>query len=1011
MATLSYQTRGNSSPQGKPRVYFSSHPDDRQQYFDSISQEILELQNCAIWYDSDPEAPCNWEERSTDLSQMQLFVMPVTTNLLTKPSLAMDQEFPFAMENHIPVLPLMEESSLEELFDRKFGDIQFLAPHVQDSTALPYQEKLKKFLESVLVGDELAEQVRAAFDAYIFLSYRKKDRREAQQLMRLIHENDFCRDIAIWYDEFLTPGENFNQAIEEALKKSNLFTLVVTPHLLENPNYVMSIEYPKAQEAQKEILPVEMETTDQEELSHLYRGLPECTDGKDPSALSSGLMQHLQQLALRENDDPQHNYFIGLAYLAGIDVEVNHSRAIELIRGGAEKGYDPAIEKLVSMYRTGEGVQRDYEIAIEWQKRLVNCREKVWEQSETEEHFESFLDALSTLGDYYKEFWDWKNCRWVWKEKVIPICRRALERYRIPTVQSWLSVGYDQLGYVCQEEGNLSDARDFFERSFELRKQLAEETGTVDSRRSLSISYDRLGNICQAEGNLSDAREYFEKSLAIDKQLAEETGAVDSRQELAVSYTKLGDICQAEGNLSDAREYFERSFAIAKQLAEETGTVDSRRDLSISYNRLGDICQAEGNLSDARKHFEKSLAIAKQLAEETGTVDSRRDLFISYNRLGGICQAEENLSDARMYFEKSLAIAKQLAEETGTVDSRRDLSISYNRLGGICQAEGNLSDARKYSEKSLAIAKQLAEETGTVDSRRDLSISYDRLGDICQAEGKLSDAREYFEKSLAIAKQLAEETSTVDSRRDLAVSYTSLGDICQAEGKLSAAREYFERSLAIAKQLAEEINIVDFRQNFALIYERLGDICQAEGKLSDAREYFEKSLAITKQLAEETNTVRSHRELSVSYTKLGDICRVEGNLSIAREYLKRSLAIFKQLVEETNTVQSRRDLSISYNHLGDICRAEGNLSTAREYFEKSLAIDKQLAEETKSVESFDNLAIAYYNLGQTVKNSLPYLQKALNIWTELAQQYPQVVRFSKRRDMVRAALEKLNKSS
>ena len=47
-----------------------------------------------------------------------------------------------------------------------------------------------------------AEGTRHAFDAYIFLSYRKKDRRYANELMRLIHNNPECRDIAIWFDEF-----------------------------------------------------------------------------------------------------------------------------------------------------------------------------------------------------------------------------------------------------------------------------------------------------------------------------------------------------------------------------------------------------------------------------------------------------------------------------------------------------------------------------------------------------------------------------------------------------------------------------------------------------------------------------------------------------------------------------------------------------------------------------------------------------------------------------------------
>ena len=206
MAKLGVKTRGNSSSQGKRRVWFCAHPMDYKTFFEPISEEILSKQNCAIYYDAEPEKDWDAESFYADLSQMNLFVMPVTTRLLTTDNRALTVEFVYAQEHHIPVLPLMQESGLEELFNQKCGDIQFLVKNERDVTAISYDEKLEKFLSSVLIGDELAEQVRNAFDAYIFLSYRKKDRKYAQELMHLIHENDFCRDIAICYDDFLTPG-------------------------------------------------------------------------------------------------------------------------------------------------------------------------------------------------------------------------------------------------------------------------------------------------------------------------------------------------------------------------------------------------------------------------------------------------------------------------------------------------------------------------------------------------------------------------------------------------------------------------------------------------------------------------------------------------------------------------------------------------------------------------------------------------------------------------------------
>jgi hypothetical protein len=179
---LQYKTRGKSDPSGKPRVYFCCHPEDFSLYFEKLSEEVLSLQNCAIWYRDTDEVRTE-EELSFDLSQMQLFIMPITAKLLNTENRGI-REFRFAMQEHIPVLPLMQETNLAEQFNQVCGDLEYLDESVRDITAIGYQEKLKKYLEAVLISDELAGQVRAAFDAYIFLSYRKKDRKYAQHRVK-----------------------------------------------------------------------------------------------------------------------------------------------------------------------------------------------------------------------------------------------------------------------------------------------------------------------------------------------------------------------------------------------------------------------------------------------------------------------------------------------------------------------------------------------------------------------------------------------------------------------------------------------------------------------------------------------------------------------------------------------------------------------------------------------------------------------------------------------------------
>ena len=719
MSNLKYKTRGNVTPQGKPKVYFCCHPKDFDLYFETISDEILSKQNCSVWY-TDGEI-VDFEEHLTDLKEMQMFVMPVTSELLNIPNYALEVEFPFANENHIPVLPLMQESGLEEVFNTKCGDLQFLDKHNTDVTAISYDEKLGKYLSSVLIGDELAEKIRAAFDAYVFLSYRKKDRKYAQELMRLIHKNDFCRDIAIWYDEFLTPGENFNDSIKDALQKSGLFVLTVTPNLINEKNYIMTTEYPMAKKEGKRVLPAELVPTDKMQLSEKYEGIPVCTDAHNDAELTNALLEAIRSMAIKENDaSPEHNFFIGLAYLGGVDVEVDHDRAVSLITSAAEAGLAEAVDKLVEMYRTGLGVERSYETGILWQKKKIALAEASYNDNPTSDNLNDLFWKIITCGYYYQELGKLAET----KEQYAAALEYIEESDYVESendIRRDLSVGYGKLGEILKAEGRLPQAREYYEKSIELSKALTEETGMLLARSDLSISYNNLGDILKAEGKLPQAREYYEKALELREELAEETGTVEARRDLSISYNRLGDVFKAEGKLPQAREYYEKLLELSEALAEEIGTVEARRNLSISYNRLGDVFKAEGKPQQAREYYEKSLELDEAIAEETGTVEARRDLSVSYNRLGDVFKAE----------------------------GWRDLSVSYNRLR---EAGDKLLQAREYYEKSLKLREALADETGMKKDIVALALAYYSLCTVSVFRRK-----KYLKKAISIAELLCRQ--------------------------------------------------------------------------------------------------------------------------------------------------------------------------------------------------------------------------------------------------------------
>jgi hypothetical protein len=227
-------------------------------------------------------------ENMEELGCMNLFVVPVTTRLLTTANRAMNVDIAFAKERNISILPIIMEPVSDHLYsdEKKLGKRQFIDPFNADPSEVSYEQKLTRFIKEKLVDKKMSERIQSAFDSYLFLSYRKMDRRLANELMKKIHNIDGYYDIAIWYDEFLVPGEQWNENIKSAMNmvqnKSNLFVLMVTPNITQkvvrdgkvHDNYVVEHEYPDAKELCMRILPIEIQDTDHKELENAFLDIP-----------------------------------------------------------------------------------------------------------------------------------------------------------------------------------------------------------------------------------------------------------------------------------------------------------------------------------------------------------------------------------------------------------------------------------------------------------------------------------------------------------------------------------------------------------------------------------------------------------------------------------------------------------------------------------------------------------------------------------------------------------------
>ena len=721
---LEYKTPGMGDPRGKPKVYFSCHPKDVEKARKDLTDDILKIANCAIWYDAEPEAPYDPAELKEILDGMQLLVFGVTERFLREGNRAREVELPYALEHHIPVLPILIETGLEWDFNKICAEVQLVNRYVSDPTATPYGDVLKTFLGSVLVGDALAEMVREAFDAYVFLSYRKKDRRHAQRLMHLIHDNPEFRDIAIWYDEYLVPGEDFNDAIKAAFAKSGLFALAVTPHLLEPGNYVLETEFPLARERKDEkkdleIVPVEMYEEDKEEnrtdrdaLKENYKGIPKVEDEHKRPELDAALVEALKRISIRENDgSPKHRFFIGLAYLCGIDVEVNYERALEMITSAAEapEPFYDATEKLADMYWNGEGVARNPRTAAEWQR---------------------------TLADQYRAEFD------------KPYSPEENKRFGTKAFRALI-----RLLDMQQEQGYWEEAMRTANEALRLGDELKSKKDAVEYEveRDMAIVHNRIGRLHRDRRELDRALQHFEKTLDIYRRHIHEMKRAMEQRDLSVVLVQIGDIHRKRKETDKAAENYNEAQEILEDLArakQERNEYDSqaRRDMSSILVKQGNIQKDKGNFGGALKYYRKALETDRVLMAEEKTDQARDDCAVTLLKIGNMLRKDGNPQGALEYLEEAVGIFTDLAERTGSLRSRKSLAAGLEKLMKAQKELFLRDEADQNVGKMLQLYREIAQENPNDNTRNELAGACYLYADFHRDAAVMREALEIWEE-------------------------------------------------------------------------------------------------------------------------------------------------------------------------------------------------------------------------------------------------------------------------
>ena len=665
----------------KAKVFFSCHPDDYK-YFNEISKEVLDISYCFFYYALEDGTPLNKEEWEFSLKEMSLLVVPITRKYLTQPNRAFDVDLDIARKNHIPILPIMCEEGLVELFNEKFGEYQFLSKVSNDKTEVSYKDKLTDFLKSIIKSQEQTFLIMQNFKGLVFLSYRKKDREVAQKLMREIHNDKDLYDLCIWYDEFLTPGESFNDEISVILQACDLMLLNVTPSIVEDGNYIIQVEYPNAVALNKLVLPIEMVKTDKSKLDNNYSYLPKLVDVSDRQTIlkqiKKALGKKFKQIGAR--DKTEHKYYVALGYLDGLGVAKDRELGVKLLKECAEEGYAPAVYELSTMYILGKCVEQDIDNGINLRNMLLDKAYKMAKSKKIKDKIvgtSQYLTEIASLAPIYY---------FVGKTELINDLN-ALANELIEEVDEYIKKKKVHHGLVALQ--NVNKAKYYISMG-----------GRYFSRCEYQKALDCL--LKAVEFNKFRLEEMWRQAngkAPIDYDKLNTITIFETYDNIGLCYLRLKDY-------NNAKHYLETSHQKFKEMLSDENFYDTadRDDFVIRYGfivaYLGDLYTQTKEYDKAEKLFKDAIANQEMLVNTKG--DTYEDSLISY-----ICHLGKVYVDSERFVEaeKELARANAILERKLAVSDKSLFLVQigkYNEfMGDLCSALNKNDDALKFYQKAV----------------------------------------------------------------------------------------------------------------------------------------------------------------------------------------------------------------------------------------------------------------------------------------------------------------------
>jgi tetratricopeptide (TPR) repeat protein len=317
-------------------------------------------------------------------------------------------------------------------------------------------------------------------------------------------------------------------------------------------------------------------------------------------------------------------------------------------------------------------------------------------------------------------------------EQVMPLERQEEVAVYVPHIvkvaevdadalaEDYLIPLFTALGWLSENQANLSDALGWYERCLEKCEQRL-----GPDHPSVATGLNNLAQLLQATNRLTEAEPLMRRSLAID-----EASYGPDHPNVAIRLNNLAQLLQATNRLTEAEPLMRRALEIS-----EASYGPDHPNVATSLNNLAQLLQATNRLTEAEPLMRRALEIS-----EASYGPDHPNVAIRLNNLAQLLQDTNRLAEAEPLMRRALEIS-----EASYGPDHPNVATSLNNLAQLLYATNRLPEAEPLMRRALEIS-----EASYGPDHPNVATSLNNLAQLLKATNRLAEAEQSSRRQLLI---------------------------------------------------------------------------------------------------------------------------------------------------------------------------------------------------------------------------------------------------------------------